>query len=91
MNFGNFKIVNEGGISLTDLWEQIVSDYPGAISQEYITQGETDTNLPSVIVEVIEVMRQTESVINDENRMNYLRNMATDIYDSSTKVCKLFF
>ena len=82
MNFGNFKIVNEGGISLTDLWEQIVSDYPGAISQEYIEQGEVAENLPSLIVEVIELMRQTENVINDDNRLSYLRDMATEIYDS---------
>ena len=82
MNFGNFKIVNEGGISLTDLWEQIVSDYPGAISQEYIEQGEVAENLPSLIVEVVELMRQTENVINDDNRLSYLRDMATEIYDS---------
>lgn len=82
MNIGSFKIVNEGGISLTDLWERLVTDYPGAISQEYIEQGEVAENLPSLIVEVIEVMRQTDNVINDDNRLSHLREMATAIYDS---------
>ena len=82
MNIGNFRIVNEGGISLTDLWEQLVTDYPGAISKEYIQKGEVAENLPSLIVEVVDLMRQTEKVINDDNRLSHLREIATAIYDS---------
>lgn len=82
MNIGNFRIVNEGGISLTDLWEQIVSDYPGAINQELLERGEVAENLPSVIVEVIDIMRQTENLLDEDGRIQNIRNMATEIYDS---------
>lgn len=88
-NIGNFKIVNEGGISLTELWEQLVEDYPGAFSQEDIEKGKTDTNLPSLIVEVIGTMRQTESVLEQMDRTQEVRKMVEKIYDTYWNVTTL--
>lgn len=88
-NIGNFRIVNEGGISLTELWEQLVEDYPGAFSQEDIEKGKKDTNLPSLIVEVIGTMRQTESVLEQMDRTQEVRKMVEKIYDTYWNVTTL--
>lgn len=88
-NIGNFRIVNEGGISLTELWEQLVKDYPGAFSQEDIEKGKKDTNLPSLIVEVIGTMRQTESVLEQMDRTQEVRKMVEKIYDTYWNVTTL--
>lgn len=89
INIGNFKIVNEGGIPLTDLWEQLVNDYPGAINQESIEKGKIDTNIPSLIVELIEDMRQTESILEQMDRTQEVRKMVEKIYDTYWNVTTL--
>ena len=86
MHFGKFKIVNEGGGTLTGLWDDLVSEFGGIISDEYLKQGKVEENIPSIIVKVIEEMRETESVFNEEEAEQRIDWMASEIYNSYWEV-----
>ena len=87
MNIGSFRIVNEGGVALTDLWEQLMADYPGAIPKEILEEyADKAENIPRLLPPLIEFLRQTQSVIDEDNQLSHLRDMATAIYDSYWQV-----
>lgn len=82
MHFGKFKIVNEGGEKLTNLWGDLVSEFGGVIRDEYIQAGQVEENIPSVIVKAIDEMRETESIFHAEVYDMRIEWMADKIYDA---------
>ena len=74
--FGTINLVNKG-ISLDSQWQEWSSNYP------HIFNGNISTNdMPVELANIIKNMKETESVLNEEEQMQRVDWMAEQIYDA---------
>lgn len=74
--FGTINLVNKG-ISLDSQWQEWSSNYP------HIFNANISTNdMPVELANIIKNMKETESVLNEEEQMQRVDWMAEQIYDA---------
>ena len=74
--FGTINFVNKG-TSLDSQWQEWSSSYPNIFDPKVTTN-----DMPIVLAEIISDMKETETVLNEEEQVQRVEWMASQIYDA---------